>query len=88
MTKQQRLDDFGYPIRPKDDGDEPQQDPHDRVVELVEESQEMSLDSDRLDLYEAAIRELSHLYAEKKTELGVDPCDIAEELHDMTQIGG
>ena len=48
----------------------------------------MSLDSDRLDLYEAAIRELSHLYAEKKTELGVDPCDIAEELHDMTQIGG
>jgi len=46
------------------------QDSHDRVIELVEESQEMSLNSDRLDMYEAAIRELVALYTAKRTDNG------------------
>lgn len=63
-------------------------DPHDRVIELVEESQAMTLDSDAADLYEAAIRELVALYTAKCTDNGDTPEAIAESIAGMTWLCG
>ncbi len=66
---------------------QPEQDPHDRVVELIEEAQQMSLNSDRLDMYEAAIRELAYLYTIHKYDDGDNPETIAESLGEMVLMG-
>lgn len=77
MTRQ---DDFGYPIRPKDD--------HEEIVELVELAEDAGEGWTRRNLYESAIRKLVHLYAGAMADCGTDPENIAEAIHDMTQIGG
>jgi len=63
-------------------------DDHEDVIELVRLAEDAGEGWVRRNMYESAIRKLVHLYAGAMEDCGTEPENIAEALHDMTQIGG
>jgi len=61
---------------------------HERVIELMEIAEDQGTGWTQRNCYEAAIRALVAEYASASEECGTLPENIAEQIHDMTQVGG